>query len=77
MDELEMLKHMQEAMENSFNVIVGNTTIEELIINYGLDELVFAHNVETGVTSEDIENIRNYFIDKEDYEKCAELTKMV
>tara|TARA_R100000697_G_scaffold40155_1_gene52350 strand:+ start:6867 stop:7100 length:234 start_codon:yes stop_codon:yes gene_type:complete len=76
MDELEMLKHMQEAMENSFNVIVGNTTIEELIINYGLDELVFAHNVETGVTSEDIENIRNYFIDKEDYEKCAELTKM-
>lgn len=71
-----MLKHMQEAMENSFNVIVGNTTIEELIINYGLDELVFAHNVETGVTSEDIENIRNYFIDKEDYEKCAELTKM-
>ncbi len=72
-----MLKHMQEAMENSFNVIVGNTTIEELIINYGLDELVFAHNVETGVTSEDIENIRNYFIDKEDYEKCAELTKMV
>ena len=77
MDELEMLKHMQDAMENSFNVIVGNTTIEELIINYGLEELVFAHNVETGVTSEDIENIRNYFIDKEDYEKCAELTKMI
>jgi len=72
-----MLKHMQDAMENSFNVIVGNTTIEELIINYGLEELVFAHNVETGVTSEDIENIRNYFIDKEDYEKCAELTKMI
>jgi len=72
-----MLKHMQDAMENSFNVIVGNTTIEELIIDYGLEELVFAHNVETGVTSEDIENIRNYFIDKEDYEKCAELTKMI
>ncbi len=77
MDELEMLKHMQDAMENSFNVIVGNTTIEELIINYGLEELVFAHNVETGFTSEDIKNIRNYFIDKEDYEKCAELTKMI
>lgn len=72
-----MLKHMQDAMENSFNVIVGNTTIEELIINYGLEELVFAHNVETGVTSEDIENIRNYFIDKEDYEKCVELTKII
>jgi hypothetical protein len=77
MDELEMLKHMEEAMTNSFDIIVGNTSMEELMITRGIEDLMFAHNIETGPTPSDIVFIRDYFIEKEDYERCAELSKML
>ena len=42
MDELELLKHMDLAMNNSFDIIVGNTTLEEMMMNSNLENLVFA-----------------------------------
>ena len=77
MDELEMLKNMDQAMINSFNIIVGNTTLEELMLTSGIEELVFAHDIESTPTSNELINIRDYFIEKEDYERCAILSKMI
>ena len=76
MDELELLKHMDLAMNNSFDIIVGNTTLEEMMMNSNLENLVFAHDIDTGYTLEDIKILNEHFIEKEDFEKCAVLAKL-
>jgi hypothetical protein len=77
MDEIELLKHMDQAMNNSFEIIVGNTTFEEIMLNSDLENLVFAHDIDTGHTTEDIKILNNYFIEKEDFEKCVLLKKLI
>ena len=42
----------------------------------GVVDLVFAHNVETNPTKEDIENMLHYFKESEDYEKCVVLSNI-
>ena len=54
MDEINLLKHMENAMNNSYDLITNNKSIEQLVIEKGISELVFAHNVETNPTKEDI-----------------------
>lgn len=76
MDELELLKHMDLAMNNSFDIIVGNTTLEEMMLNSNLENLVFAHDIDNGYTSQDIENLNNHFVEKEDFEKCVVLSNL-
>ena len=77
MNEIEMLRQMDNAMNNSFNIIVGNTTLEELMLNSNLEELVFVHDIDSTPTKEELENIRNHFISKEDYERCVIISKMM
>ena len=76
MDEINLLKHMENAMNNSFDLITNNKSIEQLVIEKGISELVFAHNVETNPTKEDIENMLHYFTESEDYEKCVVLSNI-
>lgn len=76
MDELELLKHLDQAMNNSFNIIVGKMSLEEMMLNSRLENLVFAHDIDNGHTDEDIKNMNEYFLNKEDFEKCAILSKM-
>jgi len=75
--EIEMIKGMDQAMINSYDIIVGNTSVEELLLESNREPFFFAHNVETGPTQNDIKHILNYFKGVEDYEKCNELSKMV
>lgn len=77
MDEIELLRHIDQAMNNSFEIIVGNTTMEDMMMNTSLENLVFAHDIELGYTKEDIENMNNHFIEKEDFEKCVILSKLM
>ena len=77
MDEIELLRHIDQAMNNSFEIIVGNTTMEDMMMNSSLENLVFAHDIELGHTKEDIENMNNHFIEKEDFEKCVILSKLM
>lgn len=77
MDEINLLKHMENAMNNSYDLLTNNKSIEELIVENGIAELVFAHNIETNPTKEDIENMLLYFQESEDFEKCIELSKMI
>tara|TARA_B100000963_G_scaffold254639_1_gene223238 strand:+ start:5457 stop:5690 length:234 start_codon:yes stop_codon:yes gene_type:complete len=76
-DEIELLRHIDQAMNNSFEIIVGNTTMEDMMMNTSLENLVFAHDIELGHTKEDIENMNNHFIEKEDFEKCVILSKLM
>ena len=76
MDEINLLKHMENAMNNSYDLLTNNKSIEQLIVENGISDLVFAHNVETEPTKEDIENMLHYFKESEDYEKCAVLSNI-
>tara|TARA_B100001778_G_C18209051_1_gene459168 strand:- start:76 stop:318 length:243 start_codon:yes stop_codon:yes gene_type:complete len=77
MDEMELLKYMDQAMINSFNMIVENVSIEELMGNTIEEELVFMHDIENGHTIEVLIDLREYFSSCEDFEKCIELTKLI
>ena len=76
MDEVQALQHLDEAMCNSYDIIVGNITLEELMLNKGGEGLIFAHNVELPPPSNDIDNLLNYFTQQEDFERCVELSKL-
>lgn len=67
---------MENAMNNSYDLLTNNKSIEQLIVENGISDLVFAHNVETDPTKEDIENMLHYFKESEDYEKCVVLSNI-
>jgi len=77
MDELTVIKGLEEAMINSYNIIIGDTTYEEILSNSEGDGIFFAHNIENEPTQNDIKHIKDYFQDTEDYEKCIELSKLI
>jgi len=58
-------------------LLTNNKSIEELIVENGITELVFAHNVETEPTKMDIQNMLLYFQESEDFEKCVVLSKLI
>lgn len=77
-DELELLKHMNSAMNNSYELLTNKKTIEELLVVKGISNLVFAHDIESTIPlKEDVENIIYYFTQEQDFEKCAELSKLI
>ncbi len=59
------------AFLNSFAVLVNNKKVDELIGEF------FAHNPARKPSKIELENILKYFIDVEDYEKCALLKKYI
>ena len=75
--EIEMIKGMDQAMINSYDIIVGNTSVEELLLESNREPFFFAHNVETGPTQNDIKSLKEYFEKMEDYEKCIELSNIM
>lgn len=77
MDELTLMKYMETAMNNSYDIITNNKTMEELIVENGISELVFAHNIKITPNEIDIKNMVQYFSRYENFEKCAILSKML
>ena len=77
MDEISAIKGIDEGMNNSYHVIIGNISVEEIMLEYEGDGLFFAHDVEKGATQDDIKNIKSYFEKMEDYEKCFELAALI
>ena len=81
MDFLEDLEMYEKAMENAYNIITKRKTLDD--IYYSLEEdsfdqffLPFDPIVEDGRSADIIDMVVEYFIKLEDYEKCAELTKI-
>ncbi len=71
MEELYDNEILEMAMENTYNLIIGNTTLEELL-DEGLD---FMPLLCEGVnpSQNDIQNLLQYFEEEEDYEKCSKI----
>jgi hypothetical protein len=76
MDEIDLIKGMDDAMINSYDIVIGNVTLEELMLDQGGEGLLFAHNIETGPSDNDIQRLIEYFTLQEDFERCIELSKL-
>lgn len=84
LSELERLEAEEEmlsqAFNNSYGIITNSVTFDELLEINGTHEggyTTLAHDIEAGPTKKDLENIIVYFQEKEEYEKCAVIHKML
>ena len=77
MDEISVLKNVETAMVNSYDIIVGNTTIDEMFLNSDGKGMIFAHDIEKNPTLTDLQSLKDYFEKIEDFEKCIELSKLI
>ena len=79
MDFLEDLELYNSAMENAYQVITGRVSVEEVYMELeDTDEdiefpLPFNPFLQEDITDSEIDDVIEYFIDIEEYEKCQEL----
>ena len=81
MDFLEDYEMYNKAMENTYDIITKRKTIDDVYYALEADEfdeffLPFDPINEDGRTEDVIDMVIEYFIKTEEYEKCAELTKI-
>ena len=67
-------KFIENGIINSYNVMVGEKTMDEIVEKTELP--IFFINPEEEYDNEDLDTMIDYFITTEEYEKCAELTKL-
>tara|TARA_R110000868_G_scaffold310786_1_gene571942 strand:+ start:1346 stop:1681 length:336 start_codon:yes stop_codon:yes gene_type:complete len=73
-------KYYHEAFINSYDILTEKVTLDQLIQkNYlesdGITTLI--HDATAGPTKLELETILEYFEESEEYEKCAEIYKMI
>lgn len=86
MSEIEKIEEedalMEQAFNNSFRIITEKITFSDLIEERANDNKTFsytavAHNTDDGPSNTDLENIIIYFQEREEYEKCAVIHKIL
>jgi hypothetical protein len=70
MKDLDIYDSLDDAMRNSYEVIVNNTDPINLITE---GVIVFAHDIKSNVDNEIIDIIIEYFEEIEEYEICNQL----
>lgn len=71
MDELYDYEILDLAMENTYNLIIGDTTIKQFL-DTGQDFMPFIGDP-YNPSREDIESLLRHYEDKEEYEKCIKI----
>ena len=66
---------LDTAYNNAWLLLTGQITFDELISTQFSEgkELVMAYDPDNGPKIEEFENMIAYFVEEEDYEKCAQL----
>ena len=66
---------LEQAYENAWLVLSGQITFDELMGNQFEvgRELIMPYDPESGPSEHDIQNMISFFIDTEEYERCAKL----
>ena len=73
-------KMLEKAYDNSFKIITKELTFDELLDNdmaNNVEYTLVMHDVEAGFNKEIIEAMIDWYVESEDYEKCAILHEMI
>jgi len=69
------------AFRNSFMIITGRSSIEKMFSEESNDkatvQALCAHNPDEDPSMDTLENMMYYFVDTEEYEKCAEIRDII
>ena len=75
------MEELDLAMNNGYHILMGDVTIDDLITKKNRGEVYLSFNPEdlqTDIGWETaINNMINYFIETEEYEKCAQLKSIL
>ena len=75
------MEDLDLAMNNGYHILMGDVTIDDLITKKNRGEVYLSFNPEdlqTDIGWETaINNMINYFIETEEYEKCAKLKSIL
>ncbi len=79
---VEEMQKEQELLENAYNnsyLMLTNKVTMDYVLDASEGEFgfVMAHNSHMGPTKVELENMILFFIETEEYEKCADLKKML
>tara|TARA_R110000765_G_scaffold73178_3_gene143013 strand:- start:58 stop:408 length:351 start_codon:yes stop_codon:yes gene_type:complete len=66
---------MDKAFRNSFLIVTKKKTFEEVMKKK--DGALLAHNPDDGITDFELENMMDYFIEEEEYEKCSKIRDII
>ena len=70
MNEIDVINNFDLPMRNSYSVIVGEKLVEDLIHD---GVVFFAHDVDYPPSIRDLEDLIDYFADRDEFEKCIKL----
>jgi|TARA_R100000149_G_C5879613_1_gene144179 hypothetical protein len=74
-------KRIYQSFINSYDIIMSGKTLEDFLddmeINFINLDVVFAHDPTTPLTKFELLFLLTYFEEVEDYERCANLDKML
>ena len=68
-------KLLAKAFNNSFNIITKRKSIQEVVEETG--GLILAHDPMKKLKIKELNNMIDFFIEKEYYERCAEVVKLI
>ena len=72
-------KMMELAYDNSYLVLTGRSTFEDLMHDNHEQgkSAVLAHDPHEGATCKELNGLIQYYVDDEEYERCAELKPLL
>lgn len=75
------MEELDTAMNNGYHILMGDITIDDLVSNINKTKLYIAFDPDK-LQSDDywdsvVNSMIDYFIETEEYEKCAELKKLL
>lgn len=74
--DLHAIQHFNTAYENTYQVITGKKTFEEVVENGEDDGVYFMEDPQINLKEETIDDLIAHFIILEEYEKCQELSDL-
>jgi hypothetical protein len=81
--EMEQLQYdnilLEKAYNNSWLVLSGQVTFDELLVNEFKTgrEAILSFDPESGPLDHELQNMIDYYVETEEYEKCAKLNKIL
>ena len=73
-------KMLEKAYDNSFKIITKELTFDELLDNdiaNNVEYTVVMHDIDEGFNKETIQAMIDWYVQSEQYEKCATLHEMI